>query len=103
MVRMTKQNVMVSISFSFISIYLIYFLLCFEGYFDEMHKFEYFDMYLPKYGNTPAKLRHQFNLRHERIKNCSHDWPLDEMKRIMVPLNEMKEDWSVPLRSVQSQ
>eukprot|EP01036_Dinobryon_divergens_P026069 gene26069-34674_t len=30
-----------------------------RGYFDEMHKFEYFDMYLPKYNNTPEKLHYQ--------------------------------------------
>ena len=57
-----------------------------------MHKFEYFDMYLPKYNNTPEKLQYQFNLRHDRIKNCSHVWPPEEMKRIMIPINDMRED-----------
>mmetsp|Transcript_30410 Transcript_30410/g.43567 ORF Transcript_30410/g.43567 Transcript_30410/m.43567 type:complete len:440 (+) Transcript_30410:2-1321(+) len=63
-----------------------------EGYFDEMHKFEYFDMTQIKYNNTPEMLQHEFLMRYERIKNCSHDWPKEEMKRIMIPINDMRED-----------
>ena len=61
-----------------------------DGYFDEMHKFEYFDMTLAQY-NSRESLQNEYRKRYKRIKNCTHEWDKDEIYRIMKPLHEMHE------------
>ena len=45
--------------------------------------------------NSKDELKRQYNNRNDRINKCSHEWDLEELKVIMKPLNEMKNNgWS---------
>lgn len=63
-----------------------------EGYYYEMHNFEYVDYALV---NSPASLMEEHQKRQARLQNCSHEWNADEMKIIMKPLANMTDGgWS---------
>ena len=63
-----------------------------EGYYYEMHNFEYVDYALV---NSPDSLKNEYHRRHARLQNCSHDWNENEMKIIMKPLENMTDGgWS---------
>jgi hypothetical protein len=57
-----------------------------EGYYYEMHNFEYVD-YALLY--NASVVQDQYNQRHERIKTCNRNWDPEEMKLIMKPVEEM--------------
>ena len=62
----------------------------FEGYNYEMHSFEYIDY--TKH-NLKSDLQTEYQLRYQRIKNCTHNWNEDELKVIMKNVTEMGSGW----------
>ena len=56
-----------------------------NGYFLEMHHFDGID-----YTRNITELRNQYQIRHERIKNCTHEWNKQEMKVLMKSRAEME-------------
>ena len=56
-----------------------------NGYHHEMHTFDGIDFAL----NITA-MKHQYQIRHERIKNCTHDWDKNEMRVLMKSRAEME-------------
>jgi len=61
-----------------------------EGYNFEMHSFEWIDY--TKHTSKEALVR-EHQLRHHRLRNCTHDWDLEELKVIMKPADQMGSGW----------
>ena len=57
-----------------------------DGYYHEMHRFECRDF---SKVNSQESLIDEYQKRYERIKNCSHDWDVNELKVIMEPADDV--------------
>ena len=63
-----------------------------EGYYYEMHNFEYVDYALV---NDPEVLKNEYHKRLQRFEKCTHEWDPKEMKIIMRPMsNQTDGGWS---------
>ena len=61
-----------------------------QGYYHEMHAFEYFD-----WAKTQplGALRAEFSKRQARIANCTHEWDPVELKLVLRPAAEQGNGW----------
>ena len=56
-----------------------------NGYHFEMHTFDGVN-----YARNISAMKQQYQMRHERIKNCTHDWDKNEMGILMKSREEME-------------
>jgi hypothetical protein len=61
-----------------------------NGYLKELFVFEGIDYSIPPH-NTQEETRVVYTQRLQRLQNCSHNWDVHEMQRIMVRYDQMFE------------